>query len=78
MLSNIVIVFLLIMMVGSLAAAMVFMFKDKGQGNRTVKALTYRVGIWAVLFGLIVVGLYTGVITPSQSLRPMTGYSQNQ
>lgn len=78
MLSNIIIVVLLILMVGSLAAAMVFMFKDKGQGNRTVKALTYRVGIWAVLFGLIVVGLYTGVITPSQSLRPPPGYSQNR
>ncbi len=37
---------------------MLTMMREKGRGTGTVKALTYRVGIWVVLFILIVVGLY--------------------
>lgn len=68
--TTIVIVILLIMMLVSLFSALWFMFKDRGQGTRTVKALTWRVSIWAVLFLLLVVGMYTGLITPSNSLKP--------
>lgn len=69
MLIKTIVVMLLVIMVASLGYAMLSMVRDKGRGTTTVKALTYRVGIWVVLFGLIVVGLYTGAIKPSGSLQ---------
>lgn len=72
MLAKILIFILLLLMVASLAAALVFMYKDRGQGTRTVNALTARVSIWVVLFVLLVVGVYSGFIKPSNSLRPTT------
>ncbi|HJP07880.1 MAG TPA: twin transmembrane helix small protein [Arenicellales bacterium] len=69
MVAKIIILILLLAMVTSLGLAMASMMRDKGRGTGTVKALTYRVGIWAVLFLLIVAGLYTGVITPGNSLH---------
>jgi len=68
MLSTIIIVALVLLMLVSLGSAMVFMFKDRGRSNRTVNALTWRVGIWAVLLAFIVAGLKFGFITPSNSL----------
>jgi hypothetical protein len=44
------------------------MLKDRGAGTRTVKALTARISIWVVLFALIVGGIYTGWITPSNTV----------
>ncbi|MBT6069875.1 MAG: DUF2909 domain-containing protein, partial [Proteobacteria bacterium] len=54
MLIKSIVVILLVTMVASLGYAMLSMVRDKGRGTTTVKALTYRVGIWVVLFGLIV------------------------
>ena len=48
------------------------------RGTGTVKALTYRVGIWVVLFILIVVGLYTGTIKPGGSLEKAAFQTQSQ
>jgi len=70
MLPKILIVIALIAMIGSLFSGMFFMFKDKGSGTRTVKALTFRVSIWVILFAMIVIGLYTGILKPSNSLIP--------
>ncbi|MGU9958194.1 MAG: twin transmembrane helix small protein [Arenicellales bacterium WSBS_2016_MAG_OTU3] len=68
--STIVIVVLLIAMAGSLFSALYFMIKDKGGSNRTVKALTVRIGIWVVLFAILAIGLQTGWIEPSMSVTP--------
>ena len=65
---KILIAILLIVMLGSLASAFWYMYKDRGKGTRTVKALTFRISIWIVLFLLIVVGIYTGWITPSNTI----------
>lgn len=65
---NIVIAILLIAMIGSLASAFWYMYKDRGKGTRTVKALTLRISIWVVLFFLIVAGMYTGWIKPSNTI----------
>ena len=75
MFTKIIVIVALIAMIGSLFSAMYFMFKDKGGSDRTVKALTVRVSIWVVLFALIAIGLYTGVLKPSNSLIPA---NQNQ
>ena len=64
-----VILILLLAMVISLGVAMFSMMRDKGRGTGTVKALTYRVAIWAFLLLLIVGGLYTGLLQPGGSLK---------
>ena len=65
---KLIIVLLLLLMIGSLASAFWYMFKDRGSGTRTVKALTARISIWVLLFALIVGGIYTGWITPSNTV----------
>ena len=45
------IAFLLI--IGSLASALVFLMRDKGKSNRTVHALALRVGFSILLFMLV-------------------------
>tara|TARA_B000000441_G_C21657602_1_gene299160 strand:+ start:281 stop:514 length:234 start_codon:yes stop_codon:yes gene_type:complete len=69
MLAKTVILILLLAMVISLGVAMFSMMRDKGRGTGTVKALTYRVAIWAFLLLLIVGGLYTGLLKPGGSLQ---------
>ena len=66
--NNLIIAILLLIMLGSLASAFWYMLKDRGAGTRTVKALTARISIWIVLFALIVGGIYTGWITPSNTV----------
>lgn len=53
----------------SLGSGMVYLIKDRGQSNRTVKALTYRIGISIALFGLLFVLSWAGLITP-HGVRP--------
>ncbi len=59
----IAIAFLLI--IGSLASALFFVMRDKGQGKRTVKALALRVGFSITLFLIILVMYYFGLIQPT-------------
>lgn len=59
-----VVVAMLVLIFGSLFSALVFLFKDKGRGNRTVKALTWRIGLSMALFLLLMAGFYFGVIPP--------------
>ena len=75
---TIIIAILLLLMIGSLASAFWYMLKDRGSGNRTVKALTARISIWVLLFALIVGGIYTGWITPSNTvpIPPRTSASE--
>lgn len=57
------IAFLLI--IGSLASALVFLMRDKGKSNRTVNALAMRVGLSITLF-LMLLGAYKmGWIQPT-------------
>jgi hypothetical protein len=49
----------------SLGSALVYMMKDKGKSNRTVKALAFRVGFSIVLFLLILIANYFGYIQPT-------------
>ena len=40
------------------------MMTDKGDSNRTVKALTRRIGLSVLLIVLVIVGILTGIIRP--------------
>jgi len=57
----------LIVIVASLASALIYLIRDKGHSDRTVKALTVRVALSVTLFLLLMVGYYFGVI-PRQGL----------
>lgn len=60
---RIVVILLLLLIVLSLGSALTFLFRDRGKGaERTVKALTLRVGLSIGLFLLLMAGYATGLI----------------
>jgi hypothetical protein len=59
---KIIVILFLVFIVGSLFSALYFLIRDKGQGSRTVKALTLRVTLSVVLFALLMLGYYFGFI----------------
>jgi len=48
----------------NLGAGLYYMMTDKGKTDRTVKALTWRIGLSVFLILLIIVGIWTGAIQP--------------
>lgn len=52
---------MLIAIVASLGSAAVFMFRDRGQSKRMVKALALRVGLSVALFVMLMLGFYLGL-----------------
>ncbi len=64
---KILIILMLLGIVGSLASALLYLVRDKGGSDRTVKALTLRVGLSVTLFALLMLGYYFGLI-PQQGL----------
>jgi Protein of unknown function (DUF2909) len=59
---KIVIILLLLAVIVSLFSGLFFLFKDKGQSERMVKALTIRVGISIGIFVLLMAGYYFGIV----------------
>lgn len=59
-----VVILMLVMIVGSLGSAFVSLFRNKGQGTGTVKALTIRVGLSITLFVILMVLASLGIIKP--------------
>lgn len=64
MLPKILIVFALIMIIASLAMALVYLLKDRERSPRTVKALTARISMSLVLFFLLLLGYRAGWLHP--------------
>ena len=64
MITTIVIFILLAAIVFNLGAGLYFMMTDKGQTDRTVKALTRRIGLSVLLIILVIIGILTGIIKP--------------
>ena len=62
MLINVFIVLTLLVIVGSLFPALFFLSKDKSGGDRTVKALTVRIGLSITLFLILMIGYFFGLI----------------
>lgn len=55
---------MLLMIIGSLFSALLFLYKDRGTGTRTARALTIRVALSISLFLLLMAGFYFGLIPP--------------
>ena len=64
MLTKIIMVLFLLVIVTSLFTGMYFMLHDRSNSTRTVKALTVRIALSLLLFGLVIVLYLAGVIQP--------------
>ncbi|MEO6921415.1 MAG: twin transmembrane helix small protein [Collimonas sp.] len=62
---KIVVAIAFILILGSLASALIFLMRDKGKSNRTVQALTWRVGLSVALFLMILILYKLGYIQPT-------------
>jgi hypothetical protein len=58
----------ILFILASLASALYYLIKDRGQSDRVVKALTVRVSLSLALFILLMAGYYFGFI-PQTGLR---------
>jgi len=66
MLLKTIIILALLAVIFNLFAGLYHMFRDRGQSDKTVRALTRRI-VWSVaLFALLAIGMYTGIITPHE------------
>lgn len=60
---KIIVILFLLFIVGSLGSALYYMVRDRGRGERTVRALTVRIVLSIVLFALLMLGFHFGFIT---------------
>ncbi|HLF31864.1 MAG TPA: twin transmembrane helix small protein [Xanthomonadales bacterium] len=67
MLIKILIVLFLLTILYSLASSFFFLVRDKGAGDRTVRRLTWRIGLSLVLFVFLWGGYQMGWIDPSSN-----------
>jgi succinate dehydrogenase/fumarate reductase cytochrome b subunit len=64
MAQKLLIIAFMLVIVYNLGAGLYYMMVDKGQSNRTVKALTRRIVLSVALIVLIAIGIATGHIQP--------------
>lgn len=67
---KLLIIAFLILIVWNLGAGLYYMMVDKGKTERTVKSLTWRIGLSVALFALLLGGYASGVLKPHQALPP--------
>ena len=64
MLVKIIIIILFLLIIGSLASALLGLLKTSGDDNRTVRALTYRIGLSILAFAILMISAKLGWIQP--------------
>jgi succinate dehydrogenase/fumarate reductase cytochrome b subunit len=64
MLQKLVIIAFLVVIVYNLGAGLYYMMVDKGENDRMVRSLTWRIGLSVVLILIIGIGIWTGWIQP--------------
>jgi hypothetical protein len=62
---KVIVVVALIAIVASLFSALYYLYQDRGQGTRMVRALALRVALSALLVGFLVVSYRLGWIAPT-------------
>ena len=65
---KIVVIAALVAIIAALFSALVFLYRDRGQGKRMVRALAIRVGLSLGLIAFLLVSYWMGWIGP-QGLR---------
>ncbi len=64
MLIKIFIVILFLLIIGSLASALFHLLTSKETNDKTVRALTYRIGLSVFAFIIIIISKYFGWVYP--------------
>lgn len=64
MITKLFIIFIMIIIAGSLASGLFFLVRDSGNSKRTVKALTIRIAISLTLFIFLFIAFKFGLIKP--------------
>lgn len=62
MLIKIFVALLFLLILGSLASALFHLLTSKGRNDKTVKALTYRIGLSVLAFIILIASKYLGWI----------------
>lgn len=65
MIIHIVLIVLFLLVVATLFQALFFLARDKGESKRTMKALTWRIGLSVLLLALILVLWAVGLLKPA-------------
>lgn len=61
---KLIIIVFLVLILYNLGAGLYYMMVDKGQNDRMVRSLTWRIGLSVALIVLVALGIWTGVIKP--------------
>ena len=61
---KVIIVFAFIGIIASLASSLYYLVNDKGDSRRTLRALTWRIGLSIGLFAFLMILIGLGVIEP--------------
>ncbi len=61
-----IVIIFLVLILASLGSALFYLVRDKGQSDRTLRALTLRVALSVSLFVLLMLGYYLGLLKPGQ------------
>ncbi len=67
MLAKAVVVIALLVIAYTLGSSFYFLIRDKGEGTRTVRRLTWRVGLSLLLFMLIIFAMTSGWLQPGSA-----------
>lgn len=63
MVFKVLVVLMLFAVIGSLFSSLVFLYKDRGEGSRVVKALTLRISLSILLFVGLLLSLHFGLVS---------------
>ena len=63
-LKTLLVIAFLAVIVWNLGAGLYYLLVDRGQTKRTVRALSWRIGMSVALVALLVIGIATGTIQP--------------
>ena len=64
LLTKIIVIISMFIILLALGSSLFFLVKDKGKNNRTVKALTWRIGLSLILFIFLFIAFSLGWIKP--------------
>jgi Protein of unknown function (DUF2909) len=59
---KVLVLLLMLAIVGSLFSGLFFLYRDRGEGVRTARALTVRIGLSIFLFAMLLTGFRFGII----------------
>ena len=79
--TKVVIIILFLAMVVSLGVGLYHLIKtpdERDSGDKVVKSLTWRIGIWVVLFAFIMLSIKMEWLKPSNSVNPVKFNEEQQ